>query len=462
MFEKELKMKKNANNKRPLRILISGLLVTTLLAEGLFANECFSDSFTSDTYEINESISDTQYQSVIETISENIQHQSATIQESSTGADSPSDNPNAGNAKQMLNIKGKKINRYAYFKKTATVYSVYNKPIKKIKKGTSCTQIKKLKNGLSMIQISHAVYFIKTSQLTYNCPLRKYVNTSDKIYSYGDLIKDISSLCNSYRDILSYDIVGKSADNRNIYSLTIGNPYADKTLFIESTIHAREYTNTQVLMKIIEDICRNYGNKKYYGKYLSDIFREVKLVVMPMVNPDGVSICQYGANSVRDSKLRKKVLKVSKGKYHLWKANARCIDLNRNFAEGFGYKSTKKPAASEYAGKRALSEPEVIAETNTILSLNPNAVICFHEAGQVLYYRYNSKLLSVVKKHTGYLPIQEDEPEYGSASDFLDRRNITNCTIENGISTAPLPHLEFNHIYQKNKYLLIEAAKIYM
>ena len=122
-----------------------------------------------------------------------------------------------------------------------------------------------------------------------------------------------------------------------MYYVTLGNVNAKKTVYVEASIHAREYMNTKLIMKVIEDYCRGYDTKKYQRKKYSKIFNKVRVVIMPMVNPDGVTISQYGPRKIRNAKLRKKLYKMKKGiKFKEWKANARGVDINRNFAEGFG------------------------------------------------------------------------------------------------------------------------------
>lgn len=104
---------------------------------------------------------------------------------------------------------------------------------------------------------------------------------------------DLKKLEKAYGSILKVDIAGKSLDKRNLYYVTLGNAKAKKTVYVETSVHAREYMNTKFMMKVIEDYCRGYDTKKYKGKKYSTIFNNVKLVIMPMVNPDGVTISQY-------------------------------------------------------------------------------------------------------------------------------------------------------------------------
>ena len=121
---------------------------------------------------------------------------------------------------------------------------------------------------------------------------------------------DLKKLEKAYGSILKVDIQGKSLDKRNLYYVTLGNVNAKKTVYVESSIHAREYMNTKLIMKVIEDYCRGYDTKKYHRKKYSKIFNKVRVVIMPMVNPDGVTISQYGPRKIRNAKLRKNFYKM--------------------------------------------------------------------------------------------------------------------------------------------------------
>ena len=46
-------------------------------------------------------------------------------------------------------------------------------------------------------------------------------------------------------------------------------------------------------------------------------------------------------------------------RHRLWKANARGIDINRNYAEGFDRGGAKTPGHKQYAGKTPISEMPV-------------------------------------------------------------------------------------------------------
>ena len=75
------------------------------------------------------------------------------------------------------------------------------------------------------------------------------------------------------------------------------------------------------------------------------IFNNIKLVNYANVNPDGVTISQYGPKKIRNATLRKNLYKIANGfSFKEWKANARGVDINRNYAEGFNREGARDRA----------------------------------------------------------------------------------------------------------------------
>lgn len=137
------------------------------------------------------------------------------------------------------------------------------------------------------------------------------------------------------------------------------------------------------------------------------------------------------------------------------------MDINRNFAEGFGRESAKAPGQKLYAGKKAVSEPETKAQIAVVKKVKPNVVICYHQAGEVMYHRKNTKLSNMLYSMTKYTHVISEPTAYGTFSDYLDARNIYNCTLETGKVPAPVKNSEFKKIYKLNRYVLLAVAKMY-
>ena len=92
-----------------------------------------------------------------------------------------------------------------------------------------------------MIQVGNQKLLVESKYITYKCNAKKIVNAADKKYSYNDMKRDLKKLENAYGSIFKVDIAGKSLDKRNLYYVTLGNAKAKKTVYVETSVHAREY-----------------------------------------------------------------------------------------------------------------------------------------------------------------------------------------------------------------------------
>ena len=104
---------------------------------------------------------------------------------------------------------------------------------------------------------------------------------------------------------------------------------------------------------------------EYPMRYL---FEDRRIYVVPMLNPDGVSYKEQGVGD--DNPLRDRVRRMNGGSddFSTWCANARGVDLCRNYEAGFAaYKRAEREAGilgeapEGYCGEHPESEPETAA-----------------------------------------------------------------------------------------------------
>lgn len=295
------------------------------------------------------------------------------------------------------------------------------------------------------------------------------VDTTDAKYSYADLTADAKALAKKYSDRCRLSSLGKSWDGRNIWCLRIGSDNASRQIVVFACVHAREYINGPVAMAMAEEYCKNYTTKKVNGRTYKDIFSHTQLYIVPMVNPDGVMIAQEGLDSIRDKSLREKAetYPVSGG-YYNWKANARGVDINRNFESGFNDTTNKNTVRSSerYGGTEPYTEKETMAMVNLVKELNCQAVINLHTMGQVYYWGYTDqtkeaeeRLVKIVSEETGYTGQLETGNGDGDAEHYF--RNITHTPymcIENATGGYPNDHSQFTSIYEKNVNIPVRTA----
>ena len=363
-------------------------------------------------------------------------------------------------------------------------YIYYVTPLKKlkVKKIVEIPMVTSTKNSTSSaIEILYGtvkeVCWLEgqTSEISFSN--KKVVATDHQKYSYTEMQEDIAVLNKKYNGLLSYSVVGKSADGRAIYDVVIGNPKAKKTLLVVSTLHAREYMCSLLTMNQIEYYLENY-NKTIQGKKISSILEEVCIHYVPMTNPDGVSISQEGFDAIKDKTLRDKLKKMG-GNTTRWKANARGVDLNRNFP--FDFRERGTIGAEGYSGPSAASEPEVKAVVKLVDTLKKNnglqAVVNYHAMGSIIFNGIAGcseqvaadlkRMYKDAQSVTKYEDAQKYYRDtlvgsYGNSKEYYTCVvQVPSITIEIGREAAPGPIEEFATIWNENKDVVIRQAALF-
>lgn len=280
------------------------------------------------------------------------------------------------------------------------------------------------------------------------------VSAKNKVYDYEDMVRDLHKLREKYPYKTRLFSLGKTVDKRDVWCIRLGKDGAQKKLIINAAIHAREWKNVQVIMRQTEDMLREYRDYK-------ERFQKTCIYIVPMDNPDGVSISQYGFDAVRNKKLRKLCKRI--GHARRWKANARGVDLNDNFPAGFQKDGRrKKPDYMAYPGKKAASERETKMLMRLVHDVQPQAVLNVHSTGSVIYWDFDvdeklhDKLYQFAVKVNSFndyilMPPNGSTRATGGFADWLNyEKGIPSITIETGTSECPLPHSEYASIYKRN------------
>lgn len=311
---------------------------------------------------------------------------------------------------------------------------------------------------------------------------QKIVATSHQKYTYKEMASDISLLKRTYSKYVNVKNLGKSCDNRKIYDVVIGNQKSGRSLIVIGAIHAREYMTTQLCMAQIELYLQNY-NDKIGVTSTNEVLNRIAVHYIPMANPDGVSISQSGLSAIQNASLKnalKKMPGADKTKY--WKANARGVDLNKNFNYNYIAKYGGKRGSEGYTGESVNSEPEtkaIVAFLDKMKSSGTlKGLINYHATGSILFGDAKgsvkpvvTKMYELAKKITGYADssgYEESVNEHSKKKNIgnlreyaMYKKNIPCITLEIGKNACPLSAGEFYSIWKKNKVLVLKEAKLF-
>lgn len=307
------------------------------------------------------------------------------------------------------------------------------------------------------------------------------VDTSTAMYTYDSMVEDLNQLAAAYPDIIDLESAGTTADGRTIYVVYFGNRNASQQIFICAATHAREYMTAQLVMKQMEFYSGCYYTGSYNGKTFSEIFNDTCFVIVPMVNPDGVSISQLGEAGIRDETLRANLYSIYQSdvangyttydySYYLvrWKANARGVDINRNFSPGWeSVKDRSAPSSTFYKGTEPGSEAETQALMNIMNSLsNPLMAISYHSYGDLVYWQYgqseplwsaNQSLAQAISNLTGHY-LAGYSNEAGFSNWCVNVKGIRSVTVETGTVECPLPLEQFSLLWSQHQYTWVMLA----
>ena len=225
-----------------------------------------------------------------------------------------------------------------------------------------------------------------------------------------------------------------------------------KTLLYVGAHHGSEYLTAGLLLDFAEELCRAVDvGKQLFSFSVRELLERRSLILLPCVNPDGVSLALAGAN--KEDPLGQKQIKMNHGSedFSKWQANARGVDLNHNYNYRFGeYKRLEKEQGiragrSRFSGEYPESEPETLAVCRLVEELRArlSVILTFHTQGEVIYY-HNSPLTRhgacFLSRASGYTTAAaEGLAAFGGLTDWANTLSIPSYTIEVGRGENPLP-----------------------
>jgi len=232
--------------------------------------------------------------------------------------------------------------------------------------------------------------------------------------------------------IAEFEVIGQSVAGREIKAYRFGT--GAKTVVFVGALHGGYEWNSALLSyELIDHLKANPAI----------IPSDVRVVVIPVANPDGLAKVmgtaeRFAAADAPQFDFADEVKfsdPVVAGRF-----NGNGVDLNRHFDCQWQAKAVWRDYQTK-AGSAAFSEPEAAALRDFLLAEKPVGVIFYHSASNGVYTSYcgqadplpgTVKLLSAYASASGY-PRYDSYPYYevtGDAADWLSTKGIPAVTVE--------------------------------
>ena len=213
-------------------------------------------------------------------------------------------------------------------------------------------------------------------------------------------VKNILSLLRKEYDFAGYEVIGRSWTGKAVFSLSIGDGN-EKVLFLGG-MRGKEQITTLLLLRFFERMCDAVKNdKKISAVKIRKSLQNRKITIVPLVSPDALDIAAKRADGA--GVYAGLVARAAKGDYSKWNANARGVDISRNFNfrhDEIVYDdlSFSGPAPQLYAGPVPESEPETKAVANLCEAELFRYAFCLTVGGEKIYWSADIRFAARRKK----------------------------------------------------------------
>lgn len=230
----------------------------------------------------------------------------------------------------------------------------------------------------------------------------KKAHTLDVSLPFGhkELLASLRELEEAY-PFLEIGYLGTSVLERGIPLVKIGKGRR-KLLYVGGLGGTESFTSALLTRFLWELAYASHKNARIGHLHYRSVFETHTILVVPMLNPDGIEYCLHGVEEDNPLRDRLTLMNCGRSDFSSWQANARGVDLCHNYDAGFeeyrtraAEEGVREPSPEKYAGFAPESEPETGALCNLI--------------------RYHEELLGVLSLSTGQRGIHYRQSDPTSA-----------------------------------------------
>jgi len=158
--------------------------------------------------------------------------------------------------------------------------------------------------------------------------------------NHTEMLDRVHELEDRTPDLVDVTVVGHTVQGRELVQVTVADPDAEDPrteVLFDAAHHGNEIISAELALRFLEDLATGYGE----DAELTELVEDAEVHFVPMVNADGtanIPYCDW---------------------YGDCRKNANGVDVNRNYAKGFGGEgASSDPSSATYHGPAAFSEPE--------------------------------------------------------------------------------------------------------
>jgi len=207
----------------------------------------------------------------------------------------------------------------------------------------------------------------------------------------AEMISMFKSLCNSYPEIASYEVIGKSYLGNDIYMFKFGNMSGGRVLW-DAQLHGGEDAGSEIGYWFAQWLLTSNTERA------NSILKKSCFMVIPVINIDS-----YGRTNDN----------------HYGGTVKYGVNLNRNFVNGWGSSGTNLKSSEEYRGPSAGSEKETQVMRSAYSRFKPAFYVNTHMWGGPIAFSYrnnNPATVSALKTRMNELKSTYGGTPYGVTS----------------------------------------------
>lgn len=282
-------------------------------------------------------------------------------------------------------------------------------------------------------------------------------------FCYETALYEVARLRSLY-PFASFSIAGRTWCSRSVFSMSVGE--GEECVLFAAGIRGQEWLTPALLLKFFERLCEAYSNdEKLSAIKIRNALKERKIVFVPLINPDSLEIAIRGEDGA--ACYRGLVRRAANEDYTDWNANARGVDIARNFEYCFPHNTAITiPSPKGYQGPSPFSEPESRAMANLCENYYFKHMVLLSSTGETIHYNSprlesdTAMMAQIFRTVCGYSIGRKSEKEKcgGFCEWFTDKYKNPSFEIKVGRGKNPLPFDDFNEIYENLEELLVLSS----